>query len=38
MAGAVIILAFVVGEPGDSVFPGIFLIALTAIGLIRWKR
>ena len=38
MAGAVLILMFVVGEPGASVFPGIFLIALMAIGLIRWGR
>jgi hypothetical protein len=38
MAGAVLILAFVVGEPGSSVFPAIFFIALTAIGLIRWAR
>ena len=38
MAGAAVILAFVVGEPGSSVFPAIFFIALTAIGLIRWAR
>jgi putative oxidoreductase len=38
MAGAVVILAFVVGEPGSSIFPGIFLITLVAIGLIRWGR
>lgn len=38
MAGAVIILAFVVGQPGDSIFPGIFFMALVAIGAIRWGR
>jgi putative oxidoreductase len=38
MAGAVVILAFVVGEPGSSLFPGIFLLALIAIGLVRWGR
>jgi len=38
MAGAVVILAFVIGQPGDSVFPGIFFAALMAIGLIRWGR
>jgi len=35
MAGAAIILAFVLGQAGDSIFPGILLVALVAIGLSR---
>lgn len=38
MAGAVVILAFVVGEPGSSMIPGIFFVALMGIGLVRWGR
>ena len=38
MAGAVVILAFVLGQPGDSVFPAIFFLALVAIGFTRWTR
>jgi len=38
MAGAVVILAFVVGEPGSSIFPGMFLVAPMGIGLVQWGR
>jgi hypothetical protein len=38
VAGAVLILIFVIGQPSDSIFPGIFFMALTAIGLIQWGR
>ncbi len=36
MAGAVLIVAFVIGHPGDSIFPGVFLIGL--VGFIVWSR
>lgn len=36
MAGAVLIVAFVLGHPANSIFPGIFLLGL--IGLFLWNR
>lgn len=36
MAGAVLIVAFVLGRPGDSIFPGVFLVGL--LGFIVWNR
>jgi putative oxidoreductase len=36
MAGAVIIVAFVLGHPEDSIFPGVFTLAL--IGCVVWSR
>jgi uncharacterized membrane protein YphA (DoxX/SURF4 family) len=36
MAAAVVIVAFVLGRPGDSVFPGLLLVAL--IGVAVWYR
>lgn len=38
MAGAAVILAFVVGEPGSSIFPAVFFIVLVAIGLVHRSR
>jgi uncharacterized membrane protein YphA (DoxX/SURF4 family) len=35
MASAALILAFVLGRPGDSIFPGIFFLAL---GAFWWNR
>jgi putative oxidoreductase len=35
MAGAVVILVFVIGRPQDCVFAGLLLVALTAFG---WTR
>jgi hypothetical protein len=35
MAAAVFILIFVIGRPADSIFPGVFLIGIAAIG---WNR
>ena len=36
MADAVLIVAFVLGRPADSAFPGVFLLGL--IGLLVWDR
>ena len=36
MLGAVVILAFVLKQPGNSVFPGFFLVGL--IGVTVWAR
>ncbi len=36
MAGAVLIVALIMGRPTDSIFPGIFLLGL--IGLFIWNR
>ncbi len=36
MLAAVLLVAFVIGRPADSIFPGIFLIGL--IGFIAWNR
>lgn len=38
MAGAVVIVAFVLKKPADCIVPGIFLIALTTISWIHWRR
>ncbi|HUE05402.1 MAG TPA: DoxX family protein [Bryobacteraceae bacterium] len=38
MAGAVLILIFVIGRPADSIFAGIFFIALSITGLVRWRQ
>jgi putative oxidoreductase len=38
MAGAVLIVAFVLKKPADSIVPGIFLVALTIISWIQWRR
>jgi len=38
MAGAALILMFVIGRPADSIFPGIYLIGLAAIGCSRRSR
>lgn len=35
MAGAALIVAFVLGRPGDSVFPLLFLVALSVFWLSR---
>lgn len=36
MLGAVVILAFVLKQPGNSIFPGLFLVGL--IGVAVWAR
>lgn len=36
MAAAVLIVAFVIGHPADSIFPGIFLVGLIGFGV--WNR
>jgi uncharacterized membrane protein YphA (DoxX/SURF4 family) len=36
MAGAMFIVAFVLGRPGDAGFPGVFLVALIAAAV--WTR
>jgi uncharacterized membrane protein YphA (DoxX/SURF4 family) len=37
MAGAVVILIRI-GQPGASIFPGMFCAALICVGLTRWAR
>ena len=38
MAGAVLILIFVMGQPADSPFPGAFFVTLVAIAWHQWIR
>jgi hypothetical protein len=38
MAGAAVIVFFVLGQRGDSLFPALILIGLLALGWNRWSR
>ena len=38
MLAAVLSVAFVLGRPADSIFPGIFLVAIATVGWTRRKR